>query len=699
MTRIHLEGVSLRQHDESYPFDYHPYAHQLGLRELVRRGEGFVAVNESPTGGGKTSSWLAPALEKQIDTIAVYPTNALVVDQTEQIEHDAERIDHEVSVMTVTGRTLADKRRKHGCNSNVDALDQWYDHERLRHEQVVLLTNPDILVMCARDLYRHPNRAHKRFPFIVVDEFHRAGRKQQNTLCYLLDELYERDNHRLEHLAFLSATPDEERETTFEEAMQAPYHRVGGDDDGNERRPFSGEVDDDFHPVMPPVELDVRSAPTFGTAELLKEEDADETLEFCREGRVAVILDGIHEVERISDWLAGELDRNVERIDGFHSERKAEKLRDFDVLVSNSAVEVGIDFELDRLLFAGHDRASFLQRLGRLRTREKMARARCYVPERTADELATHDGATWTRRELDDVLETIYPDPRRATSFDWRYSAPEALHHLDRRLEEATTEQKHAIVRTAQPRIERHFLEKHGVKLSHDDIARMKEAIDWNVLDDLQWYRGDSIQALVYDRPADELRTYDVFHLLRYGEVEFLERDTFERAVPEAYRDEIDRKAGYVDGFCIYDGLVETTDEGWGRRVAFKGSALAGWVRSTPNDADRTPQLVSGLKLMAEPNDEQSRVRSLDELNARLQTREERTGGGILCYPVTGTAKMVEEVYDLGSFFFLYQVEVGTEQNYSLALGFDALYLHCRVMDHEENGPGPDDEDDFIGIS
>jgi CRISPR-associated endonuclease/helicase Cas3 len=61
-TQLSLDGVALRQHDEPYLFDYEPYAHQLTLDELIRSGDGFVAVNDSPTGGGKTSSWLAPAL-------------------------------------------------------------------------------------------------------------------------------------------------------------------------------------------------------------------------------------------------------------------------------------------------------------------------------------------------------------------------------------------------------------------------------------------------------------------------------------------------------------------------------------------------------------------------------------------------------------------------------------------------------------
>ena len=157
-TQLSLDGVALRQHEEPHLFDYEPYAHQLALRELVRRDEEFVAVNDSPTGGGKTSSWLAPTLSEQIDTIAIYPTNALVVDQTEQVNEASDAVDHEVSVLTVTSEKLADKRSEFGVQSNGEAIHRWYRAEKRKGNQVILLTNPDIFVMMCRDLYRNASR-------------------------------------------------------------------------------------------------------------------------------------------------------------------------------------------------------------------------------------------------------------------------------------------------------------------------------------------------------------------------------------------------------------------------------------------------------------------------------------------------------------------------------------------------------------
>jgi CRISPR-associated endonuclease/helicase Cas3 len=708
-TQLSLDGVALRQHEEPYLFDYDPYAHQLALSKLVRGGDGFVAVNDSPTGGGKTSSWLAPAFSEQIDTIAIYPTNALVVDQTDQVKDASDAVDHDVSVLTVTAEQLAKKRKRLGVQSNGEAIHRWHRAEKRQGNQVILLTNPDIFVMMCRDLYRNASRAYKKFPFIVVDEFHRAGQKEQNTLRYLLDELYEREErqHQLDKVVFLSATPDEAQEERFEHAMVAPYHRLT-ETDTTERTSFSDTPATDWRGVMPPVELDVRTAPTFGTADQLLEEDFDELISFCQnrknidgeQDRVAIILDGIHEVKRVSDRLRDELDRQIERIDGFHSENKAEKLRSFDVLVSNSAVEVGIDFDIDRLLFAGHDHASFLQRLGRLRSKTETCHARCYVPRQIAHELSAYEGEQLTREELDVVLDEVYPDPRQPTSFGWRYSAPEELQHIDNRIQNATSEKREEIVLAGQKRIRRHFLDGTNVRLDSEDIRRAKEAIDWQVLEKLQWYRGDSVQALVYDQTEDTVRTYDLFYLLRYGDVEFVTKEEFERIVPPEYGDAVSRTARYVDGFCLYRGTIQTTEEGWGRSVAFTGPRLNDWLGDNSRDSTRVPRVIGGVKLSVEPNGEdQSRVPSVSVLNDRLRSRRERTpgnGGGLLCYPVSTRPTVSKERYELDEFFFLYPVALQGETAASLALGTDALYLHCHVMEEDEEATG--DDEGLIGL-
>jgi CRISPR-associated endonuclease/helicase Cas3 len=82
-------------------------------------------------------------------------------------------------------------------------------------------------------------------------------------------------------------------------------------------------------------------------------------------------------------------------------------------------------------------------------------------------------------------------------------------------------------------------------------------------------------------------------------------------------------------------------------------------------------------------------------VNQRLQNRRDRLGeeAGLLCYPVEMQQTAVKQRYGLDDFFFLYPVAVQDKQA-CLALGTDALYLHCHVMEEAE---GNDSDDDLIG--
>lgn len=685
MSELALEGVALRTHDTSYPLDINPYAHQVEMRRLLLEDGYSVLVNDSPTGGGKTLSWLAPAIEGCRDTVAIFPTNALVLDQYGSIQRTAdEAVDHDVAVVAITSDRLYELSGKYRSDSHGAVLDEWLTEKRRQTDQIILLTNPDIFVMLRRDLYRKPNRVYKQFELAVVDEFHRAGRKEQNTLRYLLDEMQEEDDEvvELRQVAFLSATPDERQEQKFERAMTASYHHVT-EDGPDEQQSFTDPPREGWKPAMPPVELDVRAAPTFGTADVLIEDHPQETLSFCRGGRTVVMLDGVHEVKRVSTWLDDAMDARIERIDGFHGENKRAKLKRFDVLVSNSAVEVGIDFDVERILFAGHDRTSFLQRLGRLRSHPNWRTARCYVPRAIADTLARHDSQTLTRPELDDVVDSAYSEPRQPETFDARYSAAEAIEHLNTRLR-GVPDEDHQIVKGASlERIKRHFSVGLDTDFSLRDMKAFTNALNWRVLTSLQWYRGDSIQALVYDYNRDVLTTYSIFYLLRYGDVEFYSLSEFKHEIPAKYEEDIARHQQYVDGFCVYGGTIETTDEGYGRDVYFTGGTLYDWLDGTTNTS-RKPRVLSGLKIEVNRGGAPDRIRSVTKVNDRLRQRGDRTddsNGGILCYPVYGPSNQVKRQYDLGEFFFLYSVKVQNLDLHSLALGTDALYLHCHVLE------------------
>jgi len=727
MTRkLPLAGTMLRTRaDPEYPANgIDPYAHQQDLQRLFRDEEGFIAVNDSPTGGGKTMSWLAPVVDQREHTIAVYPTNALIADQYENItaeldRHFEDRAD-DIEVLLVTADSLRDEHaeRFHRDETNAERLQHLLIDAMRNNEQVLVLTNPDILVMMRRHLYSggtdyyNPGdriRTLNDFTTAIVDEFHRADRKEQNTLLYLLDEMYDLPENvcGLSRLVFLSATPEQRLERRFRESMRAPYYRLTALRDTDERRPFEVSPPDRWRAVMPPVTLDMRVAETFGTAEVLLNRDWEATKEFAsKPGETVFILDGIHEVAQVYDALWEEFpDRRVVRIDGFHRGDLQEKLDDpgFDILVSNSAVEVGIDFNVERLVFSGHSQSNFVQRLGRLRSAEDVRQARCYVPSQVVDsldEMWNDDGGSVddspdvgdtqrvSRDRLAAWLDSAYPQPRSPDSFDWRFSAAEAYYHTKQRAEDAVSSGEagvdaQAIHDDGMERIQRHFAPPDR-PITKADLSRYIEPVEESLQKSLQWYRGQSIQALVYDRSPDsenELKAYNLLYLLRHGEVTFYPKLTFLEQIPKEYIPEVDRYDPFVVGYCVYDGSIESTTEGYGRSVSFKASGpIYAWLKSDGGRTSRTrkPRHTDGLSIDVEANEGQNAVPSVEHVRDILEDEE------ILCYPLEGSSRKIKNQYGLGDFFFLYPFQVSdqvTDGPMSIAIGTDALYLYCYVQE------------------
>jgi len=155
-------------------------------------------------------------------------------------------------------------------------------------------------------------------------------------MLFLLDEMYETNEAicRLNHLVFLSATPEKELERQFEEAMGVPYYRVS---EVNWRETPLPEVPDteesviafapnelpsNYRAVLPPVDLTITPAPTFEAATAIL--DSEDVLhDRLRDGRTVMMLDGVHEVDQVYNSLAQSDLNGAVRIDGFHRGKRA----------------------------------------------------------------------------------------------------------------------------------------------------------------------------------------------------------------------------------------------------------------------------------------------------------------------------------------------------------------------------------------
>lgn len=153
---IDLDGVRLARTGHSYLGDMKAFMHQVESERLITNKDALFLFNHSPTGSGKTISWLKPVLDLRMKAIAVYPTNALVMDQSMQIKRTIERYydPEDYHVQAVTSDLLADERKLYPDEAGLrkgQLLNRIIRKGRGRG--LILLTNPDILTLALKDAY------------------------------------------------------------------------------------------------------------------------------------------------------------------------------------------------------------------------------------------------------------------------------------------------------------------------------------------------------------------------------------------------------------------------------------------------------------------------------------------------------------------------------------------------------------------
>jgi len=695
---VDLDGLRLEQTDQDYLPGIQAFEHQIESDRLIKSDDSVFLFNHSPTGSGKTISWLKPTLDEKMKVIVVYPTNALVIDQKRQIDR-----------MILKNKDRYPPQEYHVQAITSDLLDQerklYPDEKGLRKGQLlnrvirkgrgrglIMLTNPDILMLALKDAYYEHNirEAVRSVDMIVVDEFHLASVKQSDILLFMMHEMSDDKRSCLKKFVFLSATPNHQ---IVGRAKKVGLKVVVFDDKSTPLSSSKGLA------VLPRLELNFRTGAIYRTYELIKD-DLNYFVDLCSRqladgsrAKTVFILDGIYEVDEIFRVLTDELKEQnfrVERVDGLHP-ATPEKLENFDVLVSNSSVEVGIDFKVDRLVFSGYSKSKLMQRIGRLRhkTEEEKCEAICFVPNVLYDHLkglsAKSGSLKLTRKDLSEQLDKLMESGLDLSSYSKTYSPMEAYLYLKSRIkggnrrdyfgEEHYEKGMPESIQGAEWIRTLTILEKHFLDREID--GQMYEWLDsesQNLQEGLLSYRGSRFQALMFDKEEAQLKLYDLMYLLRRGDVEFMHPQRFALRLRDAcgenydaeikHRYELMKK--FAAGFCWYHGTIG--DET--RKVLFKGEG-AHYKKIMLNAADhaRKPRMVDGFKVETDPT-----IPSLSYLNDTL------TEYKIFARLIDQSGSYLKAKFNLGDFFNLYPYS-GMR---SVGFGHDALYIDCLIRDEHE---------------
>ncbi|MDC8448088.1 MAG: type I-D CRISPR-associated helicase Cas3' [Nitrospira sp.] len=377
--RISELRLPLIEHTASrYPL----YPHQLAMWEGWEQHSTMLLA--AKTGTGKTRAAMLPVLKRREWALAVYPTNELLRDQVRAVEKFVQEEGIATLVWTPEVEKGADRADRHSHADYIlipvdgALLDQWQEVMRCKNrgetlrrllnpdKPKIVFTNPDILFLILGLRYHaEPFEALRRYETLIMDEFHLYhGVELAHALMMVA---LARGFGIFRRLILLSATPPPEVQALLDRAVRPVVIDSKSESHPAPERWRTAVHAVDVTPIQvtggDPVEVLlshlVSLKPEF--ERLRNEIPADDYLP------AVVIANSVLSAIRLEDRLVESgFSRDALAIIRGLSHRAIRNTKGKLLAIGTSAIEVGVDFRCDYLLFEAWEAASFLQRFGRV---------------------------------------------------------------------------------------------------------------------------------------------------------------------------------------------------------------------------------------------------------------------------------------------------------------------------------------------
>ena len=401
------------------------YRHQAAMYNEWNNHTGLLLVTK--TGSGKTRATALPVLKNRESAVFVYPTNALIQDQSRAIQQlmDDEGITYrertpetaneragteEYEIVQINASTLAAFAKAWGMGEKQkgSALIRLIQQDKRK----IVLINPDTLYLLYSLRYRGSQEilAHfQAYKTIVFDEFHLYNGVELGHVLFLI--FLAQRMGAFQRVVLLSATPNEEVKTYLDRLLN-PFEI---DADVNVPQPVCGErmVAHDVELNVLPVSRDVVETAQSKVLELQSElyrlraenQEANNTGDYVP---CVVILNSVVNAIALEDALveSGIPRTEMAPIRGL-SARSSRNVKGKMLVIGTAAIEVGIDFKTNYLIFEAGDQASFMQRFGRL-GRHSVGKAFLIASPRECEAVKAL-GNDISRDTLAEKLKNVYP--------------------------------------------------------------------------------------------------------------------------------------------------------------------------------------------------------------------------------------------------------------------------------------------------
>ncbi len=359
------------------------YHHQALMLDNWNKEDSFLLITK--TGTGKTMGAMLPLLENKGRAICIYPTNELIKDQVQSINKIAQIIglkpcirtiksspeeisSADVEIIHIDGPTLEEWKKHYHFKSKKDALKLLLTADK---ERKIILTNPDILFLILAIRYRAEVFASlQAYETLIVDEFHLY---QGVEFAHALFMIYmARQFDIFKRVVLLSATPSPEVENYLQKVMKPFSIDITRKSDYVEtgKRTATYEVEIEARLAGNDVIEKAISIIKELKPELIKLRQDNSTTEYVP---AVIVVNSVVDAIRLEDKLVEEgFNREQLAIIRGLSSRDIRRITaDTLIALGTSAIEVGIDFKCDYLIFEAFEAASFMQRFGRLGRHKK----------------------------------------------------------------------------------------------------------------------------------------------------------------------------------------------------------------------------------------------------------------------------------------------------------------------------------------
>lgn len=660
--------------------------HQLETYLALIAGDTEVVFNTAMTGDGKSLAGQLPFLAQsegwKYPLLAMYPTNELIEDQIAHLDSTLERWGVNARRARLNSAALDLKMQDDDYARRGEAL-----MSVLRNDDVIL-TNPDIFHYVMHQFYTWPTDAPDRYvgPLtqkirqLTFDEFHIFDAPQivsvLNAILFMQETAGTVRPHKF---LFLSATPKllmqkylqrSGLKVTFIQGQYASH------DDGGGWRKILNAVEISFEP-QPRAEawleahLDDIVLPFF--------------LQRRRHAKGAVIVNSRAAAQRIHQKLKPVFEQqglSVEQNTGWTGRTRRQASYEADLLIGTSTVDVGVDFQINFLVFESDSAGTFLQRLGRLGRHDGYRRdgqdipfqdfaAYALVPDWIAARLfqgedgqppLLQEGAEIERTTFNEAIEPVFPNVTEFEQYAQAWGKFQSVKILRGMARKPVFEQ----YKETRPKLLKRYEDTFGVHLrsalgEYEHVSKEQPVL----LNEALAFRGGTLfPCCVIDQSeqgVEQFKVVDLVSAVSGHALDYLDRDDFYAAVRRAGGDPRLFERQEPLGFFYLCGARETE-----RLVFHVDLDLGSWGEDQYGKA--LPS--KGFSLDAD-------FPGQTEINRRLR---QRTFPALFC--AGRKPHEIKRRLNLPLLFPLYEFESNDNISGTVAFGRAALLLDARLRFH-----------------